>query len=62
MRLPIIDTVVVRFVTAGPAEPVLDYENRAQKVGVASSVHSIWQVRYRIPLVVLTCPSRYDIT
>jgi hypothetical protein len=31
MRLPI-DTVAVRFVTAGPAEPVLDYESRAQKV------------------------------
>ena len=31
MRLPI-DTVAVRFVTAGQAEPVLDYESRAQKV------------------------------
>jgi hypothetical protein len=30
MRLPI-DTVAVRFVTAGPAEPVLDYETRAPK-------------------------------
>jgi hypothetical protein len=33
MRLPI-DTVAVRFVTAGPAEPVLDYESRSQKVDV----------------------------
>ena len=30
MRIPI-DTVAVRFVTAGPAEPVLDYETRAPK-------------------------------
>jgi hypothetical protein len=30
MRLPI-DTVAVRFVTAVPAEPVLDYETRAAK-------------------------------
>jgi hypothetical protein len=31
MRLPI-DTVAVRFVTAGPAEPVLDYDTRSQRV------------------------------
>ena len=33
MRLPI-DTVAVRFVTAGAAEPVLDFETRAHRVVV----------------------------
>lgn len=33
MRLPI-DTVAVRFVTAGAAEPVLDFETRAHRVDV----------------------------
>jgi len=31
MRLPI-DTQTVKFAAAGPAEPVLDYETRAQKL------------------------------
>jgi hypothetical protein len=31
MRLPI-DTQAVRFVTAGPAEPVIDFETKSQRV------------------------------
>ena len=31
MRLPI-DTATVKFAAAGPAEPVLDYETRTQKL------------------------------
>lgn len=31
MRLPI-DTQAVRFVTAGPAEPVIDFETKTQRV------------------------------
>jgi hypothetical protein len=31
MRLPI-DTQAVRFVTAGPAEPVVDFETKTQRV------------------------------
>ena len=31
MRLPI-DTQIVKFAAAGPAEPVLDYETRSPKV------------------------------
>jgi hypothetical protein len=34
MRLPI-DTGTVKFAVAGPAEPVLDYETRAPKLGEA---------------------------
>ena len=33
MRLPI-DTAAVRFVTAGAAEPVLDFETRAHRVDI----------------------------
>ena len=33
MRLPI-DTTAVRFITAGPAEPVLDFETRIQRADV----------------------------
>ena len=36
MRLPI-DTVAVRFVTAGPAEPVLDYESALRHPWAPSS-------------------------
>ena len=33
MRLPI-DTTAVRFITAGPAEPVLDFETRMKRADV----------------------------
>jgi hypothetical protein len=45
MRLPI-DTGIVKFAAAGPAEPVLDYETRAPKLDEDAAVSaSITQLR-----------------
>jgi len=55
MRLPI-DTQAVRFVTAGPAEPVLDFETRSQRIDVNG------QPLYNVHLFAVGSGSRDSIT
>ena len=55
MRLPI-DTQAVRFVTAGPAEPVLDFETWSQRIDVNG------QPLYNVHLFAVGSGSRDSIT
>ena len=55
MRLPI-DTQAVRFVTAGPAEPVIDFETKTQRVDASG------QALFNVHLFAVGSGSRDSIT
>jgi hypothetical protein len=55
MRLPI-DTQLVRFVTAEPAEPVIDFETKTQRVDASG------QALFNVHLFALGSGSRDSIT